>query len=111
MGTVITLCLVIIYSVANYGVFRFYRGERRSGFRLWQHAICPLLSSLAMLCVAFEAMYSLPPPPIHNGPVVVVVWVALGCGVLLFYRRTSKETQKKQTGTEKQETTTARPQR
>ncbi len=109
MGTVITLCLVIIYSVANYGVFRFYRGERRSEFKLWQHAICPFVSSLAMLCVAFEAMYSLPPPPTRYGPVLVLVWIAFGYAVLLYYRRSGKEQQILHAGGEIHEVTSAVP--
>jgi amino acid transporter len=91
MGVVITLCLVIIYSIANYGVFLYYRGEKRHEFRLWPHVICPLVSSLALVCVAFESIYSLPPPPVRYGPVLVIGWFCVGVVVLIAYKRAGRE--------------------
>jgi amino acid transporter len=91
MGVVITLCLVIIYSVANYGVFRYYRGEKRHEFRLWPHVMCPLVSSLALVCVAFESIYTLPPPPVRYGPVLVIGWLSVGLVVLVIYKRAGRE--------------------
>jgi amino acid transporter len=91
MGVVITLCLVLIYSAANYGVFRYYRGEKRPEFRIWQHVLCPLVASLAMLCVAFESIYSLPPPPVRYGPLLVIGWLGVGLVVLFIYARVGRE--------------------
>jgi amino acid transporter len=91
MGTVITLALVIIYVTANYGVFRFYRGEKESEFRVWLHVVCPAISSLAMLGVAVASMYPVPVAPIRYVPVVVAVWFILGTSILLFYVRTGRE--------------------
>lgn len=91
VGVVITLCLVIIYSLANYGVFRFYRSERKSEFRITSHVLCPLVSSLALLVVAFESIYSRPPPPVRYAPLVVISWFALGIGLLLLYRKLGRE--------------------
>jgi amino acid transporter len=86
VGVIITLALVIIYSLANFGVFRFYRSEKRHEFNLFRHVFCPLLSTVALIWVAFESIYSTPPPPVRYGPVVVVVWLLLGSLVLFGYR-------------------------
>jgi amino acid transporter len=91
VGVVITLGLVVIYSLANYGVFRFYRGEKKNEFRVWPHLLCPLVSSLALLLVAFESIYSSPPPPVGYAPVVVVSWFLLGLGLLFLYRKVGRE--------------------
>jgi amino acid transporter len=91
MGTVITLALVPIYIVANYGVFRFYRGERRSEFRFWPHVFCPVISSAALVVVAFKSIYPLPAAPIRYGPGLVGAWLAIGVVILFFFRRTGRE--------------------
>lgn len=90
MGVVITLCLVLIYSAANYGVFRYYRRERRGEFRVWPHIVCPLVSSMALVCVAFESIYS-STPPIRYGLILVAGWLVLGIVVLLSYKRAGRE--------------------
>jgi len=91
MGVVITLALVIVYSVANYGVFRFYRTERKSEFRWWLHIFCPLVSTAALIWVAFASIYANPPPPVRYAPVVILGWSLLGMVVLFVFSRTGRE--------------------
>lgn len=91
MGIATTLGLVIVYSVSNFGVYRFYRGEKRKEFRVGPHLLCPLLSTLAMLCVGVASVYPLPAGPIRYAPLVVAVWLSLGVGVTLFISRTGRE--------------------
>jgi hypothetical protein len=44
-----------------------------------------------LLVVAFESIYSRPPPPVRYAPLVVISWFALGIGLLLLYRKLGRE--------------------
>jgi amino acid transporter len=91
MGVVITLGLVFVYGVSNYGVYRFYRGEKRQEFRIWQHALCPLISTVALIWVGVEAIVPLPPAPLLYAPALVGVWFAAGCILVWWMSRTGRE--------------------
>jgi amino acid transporter len=82
MGIVLTLALALIYSAGNLGVFLLYR-RLESEFRLIPHALLPLVSSLAVLWVAYMSVVPLPPPPIAYAPVILGVWLLAGVTVLL----------------------------
>jgi amino acid transporter len=90
LGVMITLALVLIYAAANFGVFRFYRGEKKHEFRIWPHFFCPAISSLALLGVAVGSVYPAPAAPVRYGPALVAGWFAVGVFVLLFYNRTGE---------------------
>jgi amino acid transporter len=83
LGITITLGLVLVYGMSNYGVFRFYRGERKGEFRLFLHFVCPLVSTLVLIWVAVQSVLPLPPAPLRYAPSLVVCWV--GAGVLLLW--------------------------
>jgi hypothetical protein len=44
-----------------------------------------------MLSVAFESIYSLPPPPVRYGPLLVIGWLVIGLIVLVIYARIGRE--------------------
>jgi amino acid transporter len=95
VGIFQTLGLVVVYSMGNYGAFRYFRGERRSEFNIWLHAIIPLLSSVALIWVAYktvEGQHLLHPKGYADYPFwVAAAWVAIGIIVLIFASRTGKE--------------------
>ncbi len=71
MGTVLTLALALIYSAGNLGVFLLYR-RRGAEFRPILHAFFPLVSTVAVLWVAYKSIVPLPPLPIGYAPVILV---------------------------------------
>ena len=83
MGEVLTLALVLIYSAGNYGLFRYFRTERRAEFRAVRYLVLPLLSTLAVGAVAYLSIAAWPPPPLRYAPLVVAGWLAAGVGVVL----------------------------
>lgn len=91
MGLVITLCLVFIYGISNYGVYRFYRRERLTEFRIWPHLICPAVSTLALIWVGVASIVPLPSAPLNYAPVVIGVWLIVGLLLLWFMYRSGKE--------------------
>ena len=78
MAVVITLGMALVYSAGNIGVFRFYRSERRSEFRWIQHCAFPLISTVALIWVAYRSILPLPPAPVGYAPWLVAVWLVLG---------------------------------
>jgi amino acid transporter len=91
MGEVLTLALALIYTAGNLGVFLYYRRQRRGEFRALWHAIFPLVSSAAVLGVAFLSVVAWPPPPLRYAPFIVAVWLGLGAAVLFLMRAFGKE--------------------
>ncbi len=91
MGTAITLGLVLIYGISNWGVYRFYRGEKRGEFSIWLHLICPLFSTAALIWVGVASIVPLPDAPLRYAPVLVGAWIIAGLMLLWFMHRQGKE--------------------
>jgi amino acid transporter len=91
MGTVLTLALAVIYSLGNLGVFLLYRKERPQEFHLVLHALFPLISSVAILWVAYRSVVPLPAAPISYAPAIVVGWFVVGVFVLLVMKLIGRE--------------------
>jgi amino acid transporter len=91
MGTVLTLALAVIYSLGNLGVFLFYRKERPQDFHPVLHALFPLISSVAILWVAYKSVVPLPAPPISYAPAIVAGWFVVGVFVLIVMKLIGQE--------------------
>ena len=90
MGTVLTLALALIYSAGNLGVFLLYR--RRVGeFRPILHAFFPLVSTVAVLWVAWKSIVPLPPPPLAYAPAIVGFWLLAGVTILIVSKGLGRE--------------------
>lgn len=79
----LTLAVILVYSLGNLGVWRLYRREHRHEFRWLAHAVCPGLSTLALLWVGFKSVSPLPPEPGRYAPLLVAGWLAAGIVVVL----------------------------
>ncbi len=91
MGVVMTLGLVLIYGISNFGVYHFFRFEIRGEFRIWPHVICPLFSTVALLAVGITSVNPLPPAPLRYAPAVVLIWLFAGLFFVWFMSRTGRE--------------------
>jgi amino acid transporter len=91
MGEVLTLALALIYTTGNLGVFLYYWRERRSEFCPLWHAFFPLVSSAAVLGVAYLSVTAWPPPPLRYAPLIVAVWLVLGVAVLIYMKARGHE--------------------
>ena len=91
MGTVLTLALAVIYSLGNLGVFLFYRKERPQEFHPALHALFPLISSVAILWVAYKSVVPLPAAPISYAPTIVAGWFVAGVFVLIVMKLIGQE--------------------
>lgn len=91
MSVVLTLAMLIVYGGGNVGVILYFLRERRAEFRPMLHAVCPIISSLAILAVACFSIFPYPDPPLLFEPLVVVVWLAMGIGLLAISRMFGRE--------------------
>ena len=82
MGTVLTLALALIYSAGNLGVFLLYR-RRGAEFHPVLHGLFPLVSTVAVLWVAYKSIVPLPPGPLAYAPVIVSLWLLAGVSILI----------------------------
>lgn len=91
MGVVITLGLVLVYSAGNWGVYRFYRTEKKHEFRAWKHVICPAFSTAALVWVGVKSIFPIPSWPLQYAPAVVIIWMLAGCFLLWWMNSTGRE--------------------
>ena len=87
---VLTLALALIYSAGNLGVYLLYR-RLGSEFRVFPHAVFPLVSTVAVLWVAYKSLIPLPDPPVAYAPVILVVWLVAGVFVLIVSKSLGRE--------------------
>lgn len=91
MGTVLTLALSLIYTAGNLGVFLFFRRHCPDEFQPMLHFLFPVLSSVAVLWVAYKSIVPLPEPPLTYAPIVVGGWLIIGVAVLLVMKALGRE--------------------
>jgi amino acid transporter len=91
MGLVLTLALALIYTAGNLGVYLYYRREQRVEFHPLWHAFFPLVSSIAVLGVAYLSLTPWPAAPLRYAPFIVVGWLGLGVAVLVFMKALGHE--------------------
>jgi amino acid transporter len=90
LGTVLTLALALIYSAGNLGVFLLYR-RRGAEFHPVLHAIFPLVSSVAVLWVAYKSIVPLPPGPLAYAPAILGFWFFTGITIVFVSRTLGRE--------------------
>jgi hypothetical protein len=86
----LTLALALIYSAGNLGVFLQYR-RNPTEFRPVPHALFPLISTLAVLWVAYKSIVPLPPGPLAYAPAIVAVWLLGGVTILIVCKGLGRE--------------------
>ena len=91
MGLVITLALVVIYTLGNLSVFLFFRRERPREFNIFLHAILPVVATIAIGFITYNSLVPLPATPVLYAPFIAVVWMVIGAGILVWMRRTKRE--------------------
>jgi amino acid transporter len=82
----ITLGLILMYIMANIGVIRYYLTIKRAEFNPVLHVLLPIVASLAVGYVGYKSVVPLPAAPVKYAPLILVGWLLIGAGVLLWQR-------------------------
>jgi amino acid transporter len=80
----ITLGLILMYVLANIGVFKYYLTQKRAEFNPVLHLVAPLFATIAVGVVAYYSVVPLPAPPVQWAPIVIGVWLLLGAAILIY---------------------------
>ncbi|HEY1711979.1 MAG TPA: APC family permease [Solirubrobacteraceae bacterium] len=95
IGIVQTLGLIIVYSMGNIGVIRYYYREKRDEFSWGLHGVIPVLTSAALLWVGWKTVQGLHifglPTPLDYAPWIAIFWFVVGMIILFYASRTGKE--------------------
>ena len=82
LGTIATLAVIILYSMANLALTFYIRREHADDFNVLQHAVMPWIGTLALLPVLFVTIYPVPAWPYNITPYLFVVSLMIGFGYM-----------------------------
>ncbi len=82
LGTIATLAVIILYSMANLALTSYIRREHPDDFSVWRHAVIPWIGTLALLPVLFVTVYPVPAWPYNITPYLFVVTLLIGFGYM-----------------------------
>ena len=91
LGLVGTLAYVVVYLLGNLGVIRFFRTTQRAAFNPILHLAFPVLSSIALLWVAYKSLDPLPAAPVRYAPIVAGLWLVFGLLTLWGLHRSGRQ--------------------
>jgi amino acid transporter len=82
-GFVITLSVVVIYSLANLGNFLYHWREKREAFNPVIHALFPVLSTAALIWLVYKTVNPYPADPFKWTIWTVLGWLVIGVGIIV----------------------------
>jgi amino acid transporter len=91
LGLVGTLAYVVVYFLGNVGVIRFFRTTKRDEFNPWLHLLFPVVSSIALVWVAWKSLDPLPAAPVSYAPIVAGLWLIFGLLTLWGLHRSGRQ--------------------
>jgi amino acid transporter len=89
----ITLCLILMYILANIGVVKYYLTEGRAQFNVLLHVIIPVVASAAGVVVVWKSYFSpfTSTGPVYWGLLVFIAIVVITIIALIYMRVTGRE--------------------
>lgn len=82
-GTMVTFAFIPVFIMANIGIFFFFRRRYPGEFRPLLHVVFPIISSIALILVAYESLNPLPAYPVSLAGPIVVGWLVVGAVILI----------------------------
>ncbi len=82
LGTLATLGVIILYSMANLALTSYVRREHPNDFSVWRHVVIPWIGTLALLPVLFVTVYPAPAWPYNVTPYLFIGALILGFGYM-----------------------------
>jgi amino acid transporter len=83
-GTTGTFTYVIIYGLGNVAAWRYFRTAGSDESSVIKYVLFPIVSTAALLYIAYKSYIPLPAAPVLYAPVIVGVYVAAGVACLLW---------------------------
>jgi amino acid transporter len=90
-GLTLVLSVLFVYTLANYGVYRYYRHQRPEDFSPFTHAFVPLALTVFLAYLLYKSFNPFPASPYKYAPLIIGGWVLIGVGVLWYMASTGRE--------------------
>lgn len=82
IGTLVTLGVIILYSMANLALTSYIRREHPDDFSVWRHVVIPWTGTLMLLPVLFVTIYPAPSWPYNLTPYLFILALIFGFGYM-----------------------------
>lgn len=83
LGTTGTFVYIPIFILMNIAAFLFFRKRHPEEFSVWAHVIAPIVSTAALLLIAYNSIVPLPEFPVVLAPFIALVYVLIGLAILI----------------------------
>jgi hypothetical protein len=80
-----------MYILASLGVLKYYGSVGRAQRSSFKHVVCPALSIVSMLVVAYKSLFPLPDPRLVVAVYFFLGYTALGGLVLLYLKLSGRD--------------------
>ncbi|WP_205787024.1 APC family permease [Specibacter cremeus] len=84
LGTTGTFVYIPIFILMNIAAFIFFFKRHRDEFSVWAHVAAPIVSTVALVVIAYNSIVPLPDFPVLLAPFVALFYVLLGVALLVF---------------------------
>ncbi|MFF1831559.1 APC family permease [Paenarthrobacter sp. NPDC058040] len=83
LGTTGTFVYIPIFILMNIAAFMFFRRKHPAEFNILAHVVAPIISTAALLTIAYFSLVPLPAFPVLFAPFLALTYMALGALVLV----------------------------
>jgi amino acid transporter len=83
LGTTGTFVYIPIFILMNIAATMFFWNKHRDEFRIWSHVIAPIVSTAALILIAYNSIVPLPAFPVLLAPFIALLYVVIGLVVLV----------------------------
>jgi len=90
-GLTLVLGVIFVYTLANVGVFFYYRREYPTEFNWFSHFLVPLGATAALAYLLYKSFSPFPPSPYKWAPLIVGLWILGGIAILVLTRLSGRE--------------------
>jgi hypothetical protein len=89
LGFLAGLAVVPIYLTVAVALIVFMRRRHADEFSWWKHGLIPAVGCAIYIGPLVTSVYPFPGPPLNVFPYVTIVWILIGIGGLVWWRRTN----------------------
>ena len=82
LGTTGTFVYIPIFILTNVAAFLYFRRVHPEEFNVWSYVVCPIISTVALITIAYKSLVPLPASPVNYAPAIAGVYLLLGVAVL-----------------------------
>jgi amino acid transporter len=82
LGTTGTFVYIPIFILTNIAAYRYIRRQHPAEFNVWSYVVCPIVSTVALLTIAYKSLVPLPASPVDWAPAIAGLYLVLGVAVL-----------------------------